>query len=190
VDFRIIAATNKDPRGRVTAGAFREDLFFRLNVASIALPPLRERADDLRLLTRHFIKKHATAQGRSVSRISREALALLEVYRWPGNVRELENAIERGVAFAQSDTINPGDLPGYLHGTQESVLSVGAGRAASLKELQEHYIARILEETGGDREAAARILGVHPRTLRRRDRRAEKEGESGRIADSVRETPA
>jgi DNA-binding NtrC family response regulator len=190
VDFRIIAATNKDPRGRVVAGAFREDLFFRLNVASIALPPLRERADDLRLLTRHFIKKHATAQGRSVSRISREALALLEVYRWPGNVRELENVIERGVAFAQSDTISQDDLPGYLHGKQESVLGVGVGRATSLKELQEHYIARILAETGGDREAAARILGVHPRTLRRRDRRAEKEGEAGRIADSVQETPA
>jgi DNA-binding NtrC family response regulator len=189
VDFRIIAATNKDPQSRVAAGAFREDLFFRLNVAGITLPPLRERVGDLRLLTRHFIQKHATAQGRSVSGISREALALLEAYRWPGNVRELENAIERGVAFASSDTIRPDDLPSFLHGGRRDLLDVGIERATSLKELQEQYIARILTETGGDRDRAARILGVHPRTLRRRDRRAKTEGVPHRDAGVVSEMP-
>jgi transcriptional regulator with PAS, ATPase and Fis domain len=190
VDFRLIAATNKDPRRRVADGAFREDLFFRLNVASVSLPPLRERADDLRLLTRHFIKKHATVQGRLVKGINCEALALLEAYRWPGNVRELENAIERGVAFAQSDTIGPDDLPAHLHGGTEGILDLGAARPTTLKELQERYIARVLKETGGDRDAAARVLGVHPRTLRRRDRRAEKEGETGRVAGLTQEAPA
>jgi DNA-binding NtrC family response regulator len=189
VDFRIVAATNKDPRNRVAAGAFREDLFFRLNVAGIVLPPLRERGDDLRLLTRHFIKKHATAQGRSVSRVDRDALALLEAYGWPGNVRELENAVERGVAFARSDTIGPDDLPAYLHAKPESALDLGAARPTTLKELQERYIARILKETGGDRDAAARILGVHPRTLRRRDQRVDKESEAGGVVDSAHVAP-
>jgi DNA-binding NtrC family response regulator len=188
VDFRIIAATNKDPRSRVAAGAFREDLFFRLNVAGIALPPLRERVGDLRLLTQHFIQKHATAQGRSVSGISRDALALLEAYRWPGNVRELENAIERGVAFASSDTIRPDDLPSYLLGGRGSLLDVSTERATTLKELQEQYIARILTETGGDRDRAARILGVHPRTLRRRDRRVMNERVSDRETGLIPET--
>lgn len=175
IDFRVIAATNKDPRAQVAAGAFREDLFFRLNVASIALPLLRERGEDLRLLVRHFIGKHAVAQGRPVSGISREALALLETYPWPGNVRELENAIERAVAFAQSETIQPDDLPAFLHDGRGNIVEVGVSRTMTLRELGELYIARILEETGGDRDNAARILGVHPRTLRRRDQRKGKD---------------
>lgn len=171
IDFRVVAASNKDLRARVAAGAFREDLFFRLNVASIHLPPLRERGEDLRLLVQHFIGKHAGAQGPSVRGISRETLALLEAYPWPGNVRELENAIEHAVAFAQGGTIRPDDLPGFLHEGRGNLLEVGVSRAMTLRELQERYITRILEETGGDREKAARILGVHPRTLRRRARR-------------------
>lgn len=179
IDFRVIAATNKDPRAQVAAGAFREDLFFRLNVASIRLPPLRERGEDLRLLVRHFIGKHAAAQGRPVTGIGREALTLLEAYPWPGNVRELENAIERAVAFAESETIRPDDLPGFLYEARGNIVEVGVAQALTLRELQELYIARILQETGADRDKAARILGVHPRTLRRRDRRMERARQDG-----------
>jgi DNA-binding NtrC family response regulator len=171
VDFRVIAATNKDPRAQAAAGAFREDLFFRLNVAAIHLPPLRTRGEDLRLLVQHFIAKHAPEQGRRVKAISREALALLEAYPWPGNVRELENAIERAVAFAEAESIRPCDLPGFLHEGGEALVEVGVASAMTLRDLEEQYIARILEETGGDQDKAARILGVHPRTLKRRDQR-------------------
>ncbi len=179
MDFRLITATNKDPKNQVAAGALRDDLFFRLNVISIALPPLRERREDLRPLVLHFIEKHATAQGSSVRAISREAFALLEAYPWPGNVRELENAIERAIALAQSDTIQPGDLPAFGQEARTNMVEAGAARAITLRDLQEQYIARILDDTGGDRERAARILGVHPRTLRRRDRRMEKDRDLG-----------
>jgi DNA-binding NtrC family response regulator len=171
VDFRVIAATNKDPRRQVAAGAFREDLFFRLNVATVHLPPLRARGEDLRLLVQHFIAKHATEQGRRVKTISRETFALLEAYPWPGNVRELQNAIERAVAFAQGETIRPGDLPGFLHEGWGNVVEVGVASSMTLRDLEDQYIARILEETRGDHDEAARILGVHPRTLKRRDQR-------------------
>jgi DNA-binding NtrC family response regulator len=184
VDFRIIVASNKDLRTQVAAGTFREDLFFRLNVASIALPPLRERGDDLRLLVRHFIGKHAAAQGRPITGVSREALALLEAYSWPGNVRELENTFERAVAFANSETVQPDDLPPFLREGRGNILEAGVDRALTLKDLQEQYIARILEETGSDHEKAARLLGVHPRTLRRRDKRA------ARAAPSTTSSPA
>jgi two-component system response regulator HydG len=171
VDFRVIAATNRDLRTQVAAGAFRSDLFFRLQVAGITLAPLRERGDDLHLLVRHFIQRHATALGQPVQHISREAITILERYPWPGNVRELENAIERAVAFARSDTIQPQDLPALLHEAREDILQLGASSPMTLRGLEERYIARILEDCGGDRERAARILGVHPRTLRRRDLR-------------------
>jgi DNA-binding NtrC family response regulator len=180
IDFRVIAATNKDARAQVAAGTFRDDLFFRLNVASLHLPPLRARGEDLRLLVRHFIGKHTSAQGRPVSGISREALAMLERYPWPGNVRELENAVERAIAFAQSETIQPEDLPPFLHDRKGDIFDVGATGRVTLKALQEQYIARILEETGGDRAQAAQILGVHQRTLLRREKRAERPGEESR----------
>jgi two-component system response regulator HydG len=188
MNFRLITATNKDPRNQVAAGALRNDLFFRLNVINIGLPPLRERKDDLRLLVRHFIEKHGQAQGRNVHGISGEALALLKAYSWPGNVRELENAIEGAVALAHSETIQWADLPAFLHEGQGDVFDVGVARAMTLKELQERYIARILQKTGGNRDQAARILGVHPRTMRRRDRRIEKQQHLGNVPTPPRST--
>jgi transcriptional regulator with PAS, ATPase and Fis domain len=173
IDFRIIAATNKDLRAQVASGAFREDLYYRLNVASLSLPPLRGRGEDLRLLARHFIEKHALTQKRPVSGLGREALACLEAYRWPGNVRELENAIEHAIAFATTETIQLDDLPSFLHEGRGNILEAGVARALTLRDLQEQYIARILEDTAGDQEKAARILGVHPRTLHRRHKRKE-----------------
>jgi two-component system response regulator PilR (NtrC family) len=171
VDFRVIAASNKDLRALVARGAFREDLFFRLNVAAIHLPALRERREDLRLLVDHFIEKQAAAQGRPVQGISREALIRLEGYAWPGNVRELQNAIERAVAFARSDVIQVEDLPIFPSNAHEDLVDQARNRRLTLRALQEQYVDAILQETAGDLERAADLLGVHPRTLRRRARR-------------------
>ena len=170
-NFRLVAATNKNPRNQVAAGALRDDLYFRLNVIHIGLPPLRERGEDLGPLVRHFIHKHATAMGSQIRKIGSEAFTLLEAYSWPGNVRELENAIEHAIAVAESDTIQPRDLPADLLEPRRSEVLPAETARPTLKDLQEWHIARVLEETGGDRGSAARILGVHPRTLRRRDQR-------------------
>jgi len=173
VEFRVVASTNRDPRAEIEAGNFRADLYYRLNVVEIRLPPLRERPDDLPLLIRHFVDKFAAQQRRAIRGLTQEALALLESYRWPGNVRELENALERAVAFAKSELIAPKDLPPGL-GEQGDVVELGVAHAWSLRELGDHYIDRVLELVGGDRDRAAEILKVHPRTLQRRDLRLAK----------------
>jgi DNA-binding NtrC family response regulator len=171
VDFRVIAASNKDLRALVARGAFREDLFFRLNVAALHLPPLRDRREDLLLLVEHFIQKQAAAQGRPVRGIRPEALRRLEGYAWPGNVRELQNAIERAVAFAGSDILEPEDLPTFPSRAHEGLVDRARADRLTLRAMQEQYIDSVLQETGGDLERAADLLGVHPRTLRRRARR-------------------
>jgi two-component system response regulator HydG len=170
VEFRVIASTNRDPRAEIEAGTFRADLYYRLNVVEIELPPLRDRRGDLPLLVRHFVDKFAAEQRRPIRGLTPEAMALLESYRWPGNVRELENALERAIAFAKSDLITPGDLPPAL-GEHGDVVELGAAQAWSLQEIGERYIDRILDLVGGDRDRAAEILKVHPRTLQRRDSR-------------------
>jgi DNA-binding NtrC family response regulator len=173
VEFRVLASTNRDPRTQIEAGNFRADLYYRLNVVEIQLPPLRDRPGDLPLLIRHFLDKFAAQQRRPIRGLTQEALALLESYRWPGNVRELENALERAVAFAKSELIAPKDLPPSLweHG---DVVELGVAHAWTLRELGDHYIDRVLELVGGDRDRAAEILKVHPRTLQRRDLRLAK----------------
>lgn len=173
VEFRVLASTNRDPRGEIEAGNFRADLYYRLNVVEIRLPPLRDRPGDLPLLIRHFVDKFAAQQRQPIRGLTREALALLESYRWPGNVRELENALERSVAFAKSELITPKDLPPGL-GEQRDVIELAVVQAWSLRELGDRYIDRILELVGGDRDRAAEILKVHPRTLQRRDMRLAK----------------
>jgi DNA-binding NtrC family response regulator len=171
VDFRVIAATNRDLRALVAADRFREELFFRLNVAAIHLPPLRERREDLPALVDHFLERNGAAQERRVRGISRDAVRQLEAYAWPGNVRELQNAIERAVTFAQGDIIQPDDLPAYVMERDMSILDRASAERLTLRALHEQYIERMCAETRGDLEKAAAILGVHPRTLRRRARR-------------------
>jgi DNA-binding NtrC family response regulator len=185
VEFRAIASTNRDPKAQIEAGAFRADLYYRLNVIGIHLPPLRERAGDLPRLACHFVEEFAARQRRPIRGLTPEALSLVEAYRWPGNVRELENAIERAVAFARTESITPADLPPAVR-QGEQIVEAGVARRFSLRELQERYIERVLAEVRGDRARAAQILQVHPRTLERRDqRRAQGRDASTGSADSV-----
>jgi DNA-binding NtrC family response regulator len=176
VEFRAIASTNRDPKEQVEAGTFRADLYYRLNVIGIHLPPLRDRVGDVPRLARHFVEEFAAQQQRPVRGLTPEAMALAEAYRWPGNVRELENAIERAVAFARSESITPADLPPAVR-EEGRVVEAGVARRWSLRELQERYIDRVLGEVQGDRARAAQILQVHPRTLERRDRRRARGGD-------------
>jgi two-component system, NtrC family, response regulator HydG len=173
VEFRAIASTNRDPKAQIQAGTFRPDLYYRLNVVGIHLPPLRERAGDLPRLARHFVEQFAMQQVRTIRGLTPEAMALVEAYAWPGNVRELENAIERAVAFARADCITPADLPPAVR-EEGQIVAAGVAQRWTLRELDERYIERVLAEVNGDRARAAEILNVHPRTLERRDQRRSK----------------
>jgi two-component system response regulator AtoC len=170
VDVRIIAATNVDLRQAVRARAFREDLFYRLNVVPIGVPPLRERKDDIPLLVGHFIQKYAREFKKDVRSVSAGALPALEAYDWPGNVRELENIIERSVALATRPVIRLEDLPLDL-AMHEAAASRGTGDAAqpTLKEARERfeqaYVVRALEHEDWNQSRAARALGIHRNTL-------------------------
>ena len=175
VEFRAIASTNRDPKAQIAAGTFRADLYYRLNVVGIHLPPLRERAGDIPRLVRHFVEEFAAQQQRPLRGVTPEAMALLEAYSWPGNVRELENAIERAVGFARGEFITLADLPPGMR-EEGQIIEAGTAGRWSLRELQERYIDRVLDEVRGDRARAAEILRIHPRTLERRDRRRTKHG--------------
>jgi DNA-binding NtrC family response regulator len=170
VEFRAIASTNRDPKAQIDAGTFRPDLYYRLNVVGIRLPPLRARPGDLPRLVQHFVEKFAVQHQRPVRGLTPEAMALVEAYGWPGNVRELENAIERGVAFTRGEYIGPADLPPAVS-EHAQMAEAGLARRWSLREIQERYIDRVLAEVQGDHERAAEILQVHPRTLERREQR-------------------
>jgi DNA-binding NtrC family response regulator len=166
VDVRVIAATNKNLEGLVKAHKFREDLFYRLSVVTITLPPLRERGDDIPLLAEFFLRKSCRDAGKRVERIAPEALALLAAHPWPGNVRELEHAIERAVILTQNPTLLPQDLPPELQ-------APAGGRAAAdapvlpLREMERRHLLFALERAQGNRKRAAEWLGITRRTLYR-----------------------
>ncbi len=169
VDVRVIAATNEDLRGLVRARAFREDLFYRINVAALTIPPLRERKDDIPILVEHFIRKYAREFKKDVRGISRGALPSLDAYDWPGNVRELENVVERCVALATRPVIRLDDLPLDLAIHDEPTRATGGGAPLPLKEARDRfeqvYILRALERENWNQSRAARSLGVHRNTL-------------------------
>jgi DNA-binding NtrC family response regulator len=167
IDVRIIAATNKNLEELVAEKKFREDLFYRLNVVSIHLPPLRERLDDIPFLADHFLRKYAAENEKPVSRISAEVLDLLLRYQWPGNVRELENVIERAVTLSPHSLILPEDLPRRLRVEPSEISATSLPSQVSLTELEKIYIKKVLEETGGNKKRAADILGIDRRTLYR-----------------------
>lgn len=166
INVRVIAATNRDLEGAVRGGTFRQDLFFRLNVVQIKLPPLRERKGDIPLLVNHFLEKFSDPD-RPVHSISEEAMARLMAYDWPGNVRELENAIERAVALGSGPILQLADLPSNLHYSSSERLPAN-DELLPLEELERRAIFRALRETGGDKLAAARLLGIGKTTLYRK----------------------
>jgi DNA-binding NtrC family response regulator len=174
VDVRLVCATNKDLDEEVKAGRFREDLYFRINVVTVRLPPLRERREDIAMLVAHFLTKLALRERRQPAAMSPEALKLLTSYGWPGNVRELENAIERAVAVAKGNVILPSDLPPEAGGGPEPGASgeggglLGeVGNRPTLAELERRYIQLVLGEVGGNKKKAAEKLGIDRRTLYR-----------------------
>jgi len=166
LDVRIIAATNRDLEAAIRNGSFRQDLYFRLNVVQIKLPPLRERKSDIPLLVTSFLDKFTDPQG-SARTISEDAMRRLVAYDWPGNVRELENAIERAVALGSGPIVHVGDLPSSLQ-YPSSERAPEKEELLPLEELERRAILRTLRETGGDKLAAARMLGIGKTTLYRK----------------------
>jgi DNA-binding NtrC family response regulator len=167
VDVRLVCATNKDLDDEVKSGRFREDLYFRINVVTVTLPPLRDRPGDVPILVAHFLKKLARREGRPATALSAEALDMLRHYSWPGNVRELENAVERAVAVAKGNVILPSDLPPEVLGGDAPRPSGLIEDRPTLAELERRYIALVLSESGGNKKKAAEKLGIDRRTLYR-----------------------
>ncbi len=168
VDVRIVAATHRELERLVGEGRFRDDLYYRLNVISVRIPPLRERPEDLVPLVAHFLEKHGARLGRPGCNVSVEAMALLRRHAWPGNVRELENVIERALVLGRSPTIGIEDLPQVLR-ARPGVEPAEA--PASLAEVEREHILRTLRAVGGNRAAAARLLALDRKTLYRKLRR-------------------
>jgi len=160
VDVRVLSATNKDLRKAIEKQEFREDLYYRLNVVNIELPPLRERREDVPLLAEHFLNKFAMENQKEITGFSPEAMELVLDYDWPGNVRELENAIERAVILAKDSIITIADLP-----KENLSLAYSTTPRKNLKEVEKGHILNILRETGENYSEAARILGVSRMTL-------------------------
>ena len=171
IDVRVLAATNRDLKRAVEEGAFREDLYYRLNVVPITLPPLRQRRDDIPLLVEHFIAKYNREFNRSVKGFSAGATAALYQYEWPGNVRELENVIERAVALAQEETISLRELPLDISVLGQSMIDEIQRAGLSLREARrqfdKQYILSVMEKVQWRQSEAARLLGLHRNTLLR-----------------------
>ena len=160
VDIRLIAATHRELRDEVGAGRFREDLYYRLDVVGLHLPPLAERRDDVPLLAFYFLRKHAARMGRSLDDIEPAAMTALLDYDYPGNIRELENIIERGVALARERQLTPANLPTALTEHAVQVVREEAGRLPTLAEREADYIRYVLERNGQNRTRAAKVLGI------------------------------
>jgi DNA-binding NtrC family response regulator len=168
VDVRIIAATNKDLLDLVRRRLFREDLYFRINVLSIDVPPLRDRDDDVLLLAQHFLAKACEELGKKVPRFSDAVLEALRRYHWPGNVRELENVIHRLVVMSESATIDLPDLPSVMRFS----IPRGGVRHCTLAEIEAEHVRSVLASVGGNKTRAAEILGIDRKTLREKLKRS------------------
>jgi two-component system response regulator PilR (NtrC family) len=177
-DIRVIAATNQDLSKLVAEGRFREDLFYRINVIPIHLPPLRERREDIPLLAEHFLTKYSEQMEKAVTGVSHDALELMMRYDWPGNIRELENTIERAVALESTPTVLPDSLPPSVRGGDASrtvatgqppadvLPASGFDLEAHVKDIERGYIAEALKRADGVQVKAAELLGMSFRSFR------------------------
>jgi len=171
VDLRLVAATNQDLRAAVREGRFREDLYYRLNVIAVPIPPLRDRRDDIPLLAEHFLQRYAARNNRHLSGFSRAAAEALARHEWPGNVRELENTVERAVVLSRGSAIEIDDLPPEV---RSGGGVAGDGRTLSfvvgtpLEEIERRVIHATLAHVGGDKRLCAQLLGIATRTIYRR----------------------
>jgi DNA-binding NtrC family response regulator len=172
-DVRVVAATNMDLEDAVARGAFRQDLYYRLNVIHLQVPPLRRRASDIPVLTRYFVELASRKTGRAPRAVSRAAMQLLEAYDWPGNVRELENTIERAMLLSNSERIEPTDLPAKLRGLGQGASSAAAATLpdlgidlrAAVESFENGLIRQALDRTGWNKNRAAMLLQLNRTTL-------------------------
>ncbi len=167
-DVRLICATHRDLRARIEEEQFREDLFYRINVVTIEIPPLRERTVDIPLLVSHFLEDYSRVHGKSIEGISREALRVLTSYSWPGNVRELKNAVENMVVTSEGQVLDIDDLPGHIHPRQTLQPSSAMVVGTTIQEMERDLIRSTLEFFQGNRRKAAQSLGIGERTLYRK----------------------
>jgi DNA-binding NtrC family response regulator len=176
VDVRVIAATNVDLARATQEGLFREDLFYRLNVITISLPPLRDRAEDVPLLALHFLRKHNARTGKDLEGVAARAMEALERHSWPGNVRELENVIERAIVLGRGREIDLNDLPEAMRGplpvrrdsgTPLAELPYRKAKEVAMGEFDRRYITELLNQTGGNVSQASRMAGMDRSNFRR-----------------------
>jgi two-component system response regulator HydG len=180
VEVRIVAATNQDLADMVKEKRFREDLYYRLNVITVRVPPLRERHEDIRLLAQHYLRVYAAKNGRKLEGFSNEALERLESYAWPGNIRELENLIERMVLLARKDRIEAEDLPEEIAGVKRPPRDAILGLVGTpLAEIEQRLLDETLRITGGNKTQAAKLLGIDVRTVARKLERREDDQAEG-----------
>ena len=168
VDVRIISASNLPLEAALRDGTLRDDLYYRLNVVKVRIPPLRERTGDVPALVDHFIRRYRTRNRKPIVGITRQTMRMLERHDWPGNVRELENAIERAIVLARTDVIGPGDLPAPVRTQPARPNDVVVPIGTPMREVQRRLIEETLKFTDGDKSAAAGLLGIAPRTISRR----------------------
>jgi DNA-binding NtrC family response regulator len=176
VDIRILAATNKDLKGEVERGAFRQDLFYRINVVTLHVPTLAERRDDIPLLCRHFLQKFAAAQGKQIDQIADEVMEILLDYEFPGNIRELENIMERAVTLASGPSIEVSHLPGDFQQPGFQVQRRQKKEFLTLEENEQEYIAWVLKQMNGNKTRAAEVLGIDRVSLWRKLKRLDLNG--------------
>lgn len=175
VDVRFIAATNRNIQEVIESGEFRQDLYYRLNVVTLHLPPLSERKGDIPLLCYHFLKKYSSIMGKEVTDISEDMLGVLNSYNFPGNVRELENIIERGIALSKGNTLETMHLPDDLRELSIRTFRKNVGKVPSLEDQEKAYIQWVLKEVGGNKSKAAQILGIDRVSLWRKIKRYDME---------------
>ena len=167
VDVRVIAATNRDLEAAIKDGEFREDLYYRLNVVSVPMPPLRIRREDIALLATYFVAEYSKECKRRVTGISKEARSLLHAYDWPDNVRQLENAIERAIVLGSTELIIPEDLPEALLESEGTSDNPPPKYYEAIRKSKQQIISRTMQQTEGNFTEAAKLLGIHPNNLHR-----------------------